>query len=34
MTMNIVDDVSRMMTLTPFYHCTAKKLGLKFTKFS
>ena len=31
--MRIADDVSTLMTLTSLYHCSEKKLGLKFTKF-
>ena len=31
--MRIVDDVSTLMTLMSLYHCSEKKLGLKFTKF-
>ena len=30
--MRIVDDVSTLMTLMSLYHCSEKKLGLKFTK--
>ena len=32
--MKIVDDVSTLMALTSLYHCSEKKLGLKFTKFN